>query len=311
MSLPIQTREVATTTPTYDPLFDADGNITQRFERQLNLVMGIVAKPARGIFSTDLYYAIEANQLLQNHVIGVNQLLQNKGCTKRYKWLQGETSDFKMNYELAEAFLADEYRDHKMIMPREKKIRNAIFLTGDEAVMYKEFHSLQESIKQGFKYHTIYFITQNAQTKEKDEKLINANYRGLLDGIEIRFIIADIEGHRNDIFDKGLNILSSHLQAKDDYVIITNPITNSIFDPNVEAMASSVLKEQKCLGIASAPIDWTVDMKLSGYETALGSHEKATIAWASHLWSLKALEVFIDMRAWQYKRPWPPKFSLA
>jgi hypothetical protein len=260
-------------------LFDSEtGMINPRFKRQLEIV-GIAVKQHFSDF--DSY-----------HIRNVNEELQTNGCFQKdcdlYK--KGSSSAFKIDYQQAVKFLEDEYQDRETIMPREKKMANAIFPCGVEATMHKRFNSLIESLKQGYQYDTIHFIVKDNVDKENVSKLINTTYNELVKGIKINIIVADTD---LDIFEKGLKQLKEASALSKEYVIITDPT----FASKVELIASSVLNEHTCMGIASAPIkDWKVDMNLYGYESSLGSHEKAAIAWASSAWNFKARQVNTEFK---------------
>lgn len=276
---------VSALAPKTNTLFDSNnGYITPRFKRQLELV-GIVSKQFFPEY--DPY-----------HVINVDQHLQTNGCFQKdwdlYK--NGGSSTFKITYAQATAFLDDEYSDREMIMPREKGngASNAIFPCGVEATMRKRFISLRESIEKGFKYDIIHFITLNTTNAEEVKQIMTEKqYQELLEGIKVNIVIAE---SNDNIFEKGLGMLAANPSLGNEYVIITDPT----LAPKVEGIATSILKDRKCLGIASAPIkDWKIDMNLYGYESSLKSHESAVIAWASSAWNFKARQVNTEMKAYK------------
>jgi hypothetical protein len=86
-------------------------------------------------------------------------------------------------------------------------------------------------------------------------------------------------------------MLASNSSLGMNYVIITD----STFAPKVEAIATSILKERKCLGAACAPItNWRIDMNLYGYEKALGDEKTAAIAFASSAWNFIARQAHAE-----------------
>lgn len=264
----------------FDPI---SGCISTHFKKQLDLV-GIVSKQHFPEHDRD-------------HIVNVNHELEAIGCFQRdldfYK--KGGLSSFRMSYAQAAAFLDDDYSDREIIMPREKRVANAIFPCGVEATTHKRFHSLHESLQQGYNYDFIHFIVKNNDGKEELERLINAQYQDLLSGIKFDITIADAEVN---IFERGIRLLSQNASLGQEYVIITDPT----FATKVEMIASSLLTDRVCMGIASAPIkDWKVDMNLYGYEAALGSHEKAAIAWASSAWNFKSRQVNTELSAYKAK----------
>lgn len=228
------------------------------------------------------------------HVININEVLQNNGCFQNdcdlYK--NGGSSDFAITYEQARVFLDDEYSDRVTIMPREKNVVNAIFPCGVEATMHKRFNSLKESLEQKYKYERIHFIVKDSKAAEEVQSLFK-EFSEMLTGIKTNFIVADT---KLDIFEKGLALLKENSSLDAGYVIITDPT----FAPKVEMITTSILSGKKCFGIASAPIkDWKVDMNLYGYGEALGTHEKAAIAWARSAWNFKARQAFTEMKTYK------------
>ncbi len=270
---------IANATSPVNTLFDPEsGIINPRFKQQLDKV-GIIVKPHFLDVSTD-------------HIKNVNEELQINGCFQKdwdlYK--KGGTSAFQINYEQAVNFLEDEYSDREIMMPRERRIAHAIFPCGVEATMHKRFNSLSESIKQGYQYSKLHFIVKDEKDKENVLNLISTDYKELLNEIDINIVVANTE---LDILEKGLKQLKDGTELSKEYIIITDPT----FAPKVEMIAAQVLDNRQCLGIASAPIkDWRVDMNLYGYESALESHEKATIAWASSAWNFKARQVNTEFK---------------
>lgn len=270
-----------TATAQPNPLFDLNmGMITPRFQHQMNLV-GIVAKQHFPAY--DAYHVKNVCKELQDRFF-------QKNCDF-YK--EGNTSTFTISYEQAVAFLNDDYSDREMIMPREKQKADGLFPCGVEATMHKRFHSLAESLKQGSQYRTIHFIAKDEADKLAVKNLINGQYKELLQGITTNIVIAETN---LNIFEAGLAKLASSSSLEQEYIIITDPT----FASKVEMIATSKLKEQKCLGIASAPVkSWEVDMNLYGYEKALGSHEKAAVAWALSAWNFKARDTHAALTAYE------------
>ena len=280
MTAPVTTTERAPAL-----LFDArTGMISGRFREQCELV-GIVAQ-----------------QCFKNygkwHVMNMDQVLQINGCYQEdwdiYK--KGELTGFKITFWQAVAFLNDEYRDREIVMPRSKERSDAIFQCGTEATMRKHFYSFVESWNQGYRYDAIHFIVKDAAAQEEVKALLAGEYKEYFEGIRINIVIA---GTDNNIFEIGLQKLSSSGELGDKYVIITN----STLAPKVELIATSAIENSQCLGIACAPItDWCADMRLYGYEEALGSHEKATIAWAASAWNSKARQTHTEFEAFLKSR---------
>lgn len=282
-----------------NPLFDLEsGMINPRFKHQLEIV-GIVARP-------------HFSDVDVHHIKNVLKELDTNGCFQKeldfYK--DGKISTFKVSYEQAVEFLNDDYKDREIIMPREKKTADAIFPCGVEATMHKRFSSLKESLIQGYQYNTLHLIVP---IKDRDNvlNLINTSYKEAIKNLNINIVIADAEVN---IVEEGLQTLQTSKALAEEYVIITDPT----FAPKIESIASSVLKNHHCLGIASAPIqDWKIEMNLYGYEEAvkqrlLGNnhpsdaekieiHQKAAIAWASAAWNFKARQVGTEFKAFTNK----------
>jgi hypothetical protein len=244
-------------------LFDAEtGAITADFKKQLDLVNITIHE--RALPSLDPY-----------HVHNVCNFLENHGFKK------GDDFDLKIDFNQAKRFLDYTYGLRVEEMPRKKCPASAIFPCSEgEQIMRKRFHSFQRSLDQGFMYDSVHFITKNVQTKEAVERLIHKKYRDVIGGIEAQFVIANPK-HGLSFFQNGLKTLSTSSLLGKEYVIITDPP----FARVVEAIAVRILPTRTCLGVAKAPIaDWREDIKAYGYEEALGSFEKATIAWASVIW---------------------------
>jgi hypothetical protein len=258
------------------------GAISSEFKKQLELVNIVIEK---GAFpDLDPY-----------HLLNVDAVLQKNGCFQRdwdlYK--KGGSSAFKIDFNQAKAFLDYDYSLYSTIMPRQKKLASAIFQCGVEGTMRKRFRSLQESLNQGYTYDSVHFITKDAPAKEEVEKLISEKYKETLQGMKTFFAVANSE---IDIFEKGLKLLEPSSSLGKVYVIITDPT----FAGKVEGITTRILQNRTCLGIASVPVNnWKEDIDGYGYEKALGSFEKATIALASSAWNFKARQVHAEMEAYK------------
>ncbi len=258
------------------------GIIEPMFKRQLELV-GIVSKQIFSDYNAD-------------HVMNVNEVLQKNGCFQRdfdlYK--NGGTSEFKITVKQAKVFLDHDYSHRSEVMPTQKSIPHAVFPCGVEPTMHKRFNSLKESMDKGYQYQNIHFIMKDSAAKAEVSAMVDKEYKELLKNVSVNFVVADTD---LNIFEEGLATLDDQLKAG--YAIISD----ASFASKVGTIATRVLPGVPFHGIASSPIkDWTREMNLFGYNKALGSPEKAAVAWAQSAWNFKARQVHSEMRAWQAKQ---------
>jgi hypothetical protein len=267
-----------------DPLFNPHtGQITQRFQQQLNKSgIPVPSHPT----SRSGHITTVATHLLRN------------GCAQNnlnfYK--EGRKSQLKLTYQQAVAFLADEYASRKEFMPHKKELADAIFVWDGTTDIDQCFIALIKSLEAGCKYETIYFIVKNKDARDVIEERISAQYGQNLKstGVSIDYVFANVE---RNIAATGLARLKNSGKLSENYTVITDlSLVTSIL-----AFAYDLFKEKTCFGVAATPIkNWNVEMQLHGYtKELLGSLEKATIAWASYLWILKAEQVQKEFEAYQ------------
>jgi len=255
-------------------LFDRyTGEVTLDFKKQLDLI---------GIVSKQFFPEYEPN-----HIFNVNETLKTNGCFQRdydyYK--KGNKSNLKISYEQAKQYLDDDYLRKKTILPNPtSEIIDGVMLSGLDSnslrgALHKRLNGLKESINaRSLNFRRIYVWCNSKTIKTLSEEFIREHFKKEFDGIEFCYSTDDIE-----------KSILKH------YVLISDGTRN-----NVEFLhLQEVLKEHICLGIASVPIDWKEEMNLYGYETALGSLEKATIAFASSSWNFKAHQVETELRAYK------------
>lgn len=263
-------------------LFDSQtGRIHDRFKRQLDLV-GIVVEQHFKEYSND-------------HVLNVDYCLQNNGCFQRdweiYK--KGGDSAFKISDTQAQRFLDDEYQEVQTYMPHQKNCKEAIFMGGVEPTLHKRFHSLIESMKEGYQYEVLHFIAKDDQGKSDIQRLVEGQYKEALKGIHINIVVAHTD---LGILEKGLKLLEDSQALGQEYAIISD----SAFASKAEKDYTMLLPNRTCLGIASVPIkDWKFDMNLYGYVQALGNEQKATIAWARSRWNVIARQVNTEAQSFK------------
>lgn len=272
-------------------LFDkANGEITPHFKQQLDLV-GIVVKPHFPEYDS-------------HHIVNVNEELQSNGCFQvdwdLYK--KGEESAFKITYDQAVKFLDDDYSHKETQLPEltselaEGIVCSGVYPDSLQATLTKRLNGLQLSIDENnLQYKVIYVLCKNEEIKKLSEEFINSEFKEKLDTTNFIYIVANTESNI------GLTCLKKLKESYSikNYVVITDG-TSAEKD---FLTAKNVLSEETCLGIASAPIkDWKADMNLYGYEKALGTQEKATIAFASSAWNFKARQVLTELSSYKVLR---------
>ncbi len=271
----MSSKSVSLTPP---PLFDLHtGQITPRFKRQLDL---------SGISLTE-----NVSRLGTSHIVNVDRTLQTNGCFQKdcdfYK--KGNTSKLNLSYEQAVAFLDDEYRDRPEVLPRSKGECDAIVGSGVEATMHKRFDSIRKALDSGCRFNTIHFIAKDESATHVIEAMIKERYSDVVGSSKINFVVTNTD---LNILETGLPQLNKPGILSDRYVLVTD----ISFASKIEGIAQPLLKGKTCMGVAATSIkDWRVDMNLYGYEEALGSQEKATIAWASSVWNFKARQVHAEL----------------
>lgn len=278
------------TVSNYTPptLFDLHtGKIGERFKEQLDLC---------GI---QLHAHIPS--LAADHIANVNKTLQTNGCFQRdfeiYKNGNGQNSKLQLEYDQALAFLDNDYSDRIKIMPRQKDLpADGIIGCGVEPTMHKRFDTIKEAIESGCKFAALHFIMKDASTREMIEGLIKEKYSNMVRGIPIHFVITNTE---IDVLKAGLNQLKNDLEnglKTKNYIMVSDVVIAA----KIEGIAKSILTNKKCLGVAaSSTNDWIYDMNLYGYGKALGTMEKATIAWAQSAWNFKARQVHAELALYE------------
>lgn len=272
-------------------LFDCEtGMIKPHFKQQLDLV-GIVSR--RYFEDKDPY-----------HISNVEKELQTKGCLQSdfdfYK--KGGESAFKLTYEQAIQFLNDDYakREKKLPEPFKGAVDGIVCsgVTPDSIAptLLKRLKGLDASIDESkITYKAIYVLCKDREIVNLSQKCIGENYGAKFKEIDFRYIEAGVEK------DIGLTCLKKLQERKllgNHYVVITDG-TSAEKDL---LTAQGILKDYSCLGIASDPIkDWKEEMNLYGYEVALGSSEKATIAWARSSWNFIARQANKELSAYRMR----------
>lgn len=262
-------------------LFDpATGMASKRFLNQLQLV---------GLISEQFFPNYDSN-----HVYNINQLLCDKECyQKDYNFYKNAgISKFNPTFAQSQAFIEDAFQHLETIMPRDKQLADAVFVTAVPATMRYQFDALKESIEKGCSYETIHFIIKNSEEK-KQLRLLRTEYQNILSNIDINYV--KIETNENAL-EFGLKALLNAKSLKNPYVIITH----STFAAKAEKIAISTLNSHTCIGIASVPEkDWKKDMENYGYNDPLKTFEENLIARVSSLWNFIARQVDFEMKNFQ------------
>lgn len=257
------------------------GAITSAFKRQLDLC-GIQPKQ-------------HISDLASYHIKNVDRELQSNGCFQTdcdfYK--KGGTSKLKLTYEQAVDFLEDEYRDRPQVLPRLKVACDAIVPCGVETTMHKRFDALQLAAAHGSRFPAIHFIAKDQDTVEMVQAMIKDKYSSSLGTSKIDFVVANTN---LNVLETGLASLNRQGELSDRYVLVTD----ILFASKIEGVAQPILKGKTCLGVAASSIkDWQEDMHLYGYEEALGSKEKAVVAFASSALNFKARQVHSELQVYR------------
>lgn len=257
------------------------GKITPQFQRQLDIC--------------DIPLREHVSGFGKDHILNVNRVLQDKCFQKDCDFYKkGNTSNkLSLSHEQAVDFLEDEYRDRVDILPKVKGPCDAIVGGGVEATMHKRFDAIKKALDSGCKFDAIHFIVKDESDKHMVEKMIKESYGDAIGSSKINFVVANTD---LNILETGLTSLSKQGILADRYVLVTEVL----FASKTEDVARHILKEKTCNGVAATSIkDWRVEMNLYGYEEALGSQEKAAIAYASQRLSFKAGQTHSELTVYQ------------
>lgn len=154
--------------------------------------------------------------------------------------------------------------------------------------LFKRLNGLQASMQDPshIQYRTIHVACKDEKIKDLTRQIIEHEYKDKFNNIEFNYIVAtDV----NSIGDSCLEQLNASGDLAENYVVISDGTSAA---KDMLGAKRKIEGKYNCLGIASAPIkDWKKEMDFYGYREALGSVEKATIAWAQSDMNFKAREV--------------------
>jgi hypothetical protein len=188
--------------------------------------------------------------------------------------------------------LTREDRKKRSYMPRMQKKMDALFLCGSQSIMEKRLHSLEQAVKFGYTYNRVHFIAADATMyKMAVDIVLGGRYKYLMSACN--FVLVD---KTTDIFRSGCEIILNCDFLADEYAIIIDPL----FVERIEAVATSVLREKTCHGVAAVSLyaSWRQEMAARfpfGEDKPYKTEAEAVSALASSVLYEKAIRVHQEL----------------